>query len=284
MPSPALSYCGRESRAYDNDRFLTCLFAPPDRREALFTLIAFNLEIAKTRELVREPLMGQIRLQWWRDAIDGIYQGSGPPPSHEVARPLADSILGHGLSRRHFDTLIDAREADFDGGPPATMADLLAYAEATAAPLVGLGLETLGVADGPGAEAGRLVGTAWALTGLLRAVPFHLAHRRIALPADLLGRHGLTAGRLLDWRPDARALAPAVAEVAALARDRLAAARKLAPEVPEAALPALLLASLADLYLDTLERANHDVFTPRVQNRHPLRPLLLAWRAWRRRW
>ena len=65
----ALSYCGQEVRKYDKDRFLTALFAPADRREALFALYAFNLEIAKTREVVTEPVLGQIRLQWWYDAI-----------------------------------------------------------------------------------------------------------------------------------------------------------------------------------------------------------------------
>jgi len=86
----ALSYCGQEVRKYDNDRFLTCLFAPADRREALFALYAFNLEIAKTREVVTEPILGQIRLQWWHDSIGEVYEGGGR--RHEVLQPLADAI------------------------------------------------------------------------------------------------------------------------------------------------------------------------------------------------
>ena len=284
MPPSTLPACADDVRRQDNDRFLTCLFAPAGRREALFAVLAFNLEIARTRELVREPLMGQVRLQWWRDVVDRLYSGSGPLSEHTVLEPLAGAITVHRLSRHHFDTLIDARESDLDGEAPATLADLTAYAEATSAPLVLLALEVLGTIDAVTAEAGRHVGIAWALTGLLRAVPFHLRHRRVTLPADLLGRHGLSAVRLLDWRPDPRALAPAVAEVAAAARHHLAAARRLASEVPAAALPALLPATLADLYLDSLERSGWDVFSPRVQQRHPLRPLLLAWRVWRGRY
>ncbi len=286
-----LSYCARDVRRYDNDRFLTGLFAPPDRREALFAVLAFNLEIAKTREVVTEPLIGQIRLQWWRDAIDEIYQRPEPgssATSHEVVRPLAEAIARHRLGRASFDRLIDAREADLDGTPPASLAGLEAYAEATGAPLVQLALEVLGLADwAPDAreaaiEAGRAVGTAWAMTGLLRAVPFHARQRRVMLPADLLERHGLSAERLIDWRPDPKTLAPVVAEVVAAARGHLAAGRRPAKRVPAAALPALLPATLADLYLDGIVRAGYDVVTPRHHGRHPLRPLWLAWRAWRR--
>ena len=60
-------------RQHDRDRYLTTLFAPSDRRGALIALYSFNFEVAKTREVVREPLLGRIRLQWWRDAIDEIY-------------------------------------------------------------------------------------------------------------------------------------------------------------------------------------------------------------------
>jgi phytoene synthase len=193
-------------------------------------------------------------------------------------------VTGYRLSRSHFDTLIDAREADLDETGPATTGDLLGYAEATAAPLVGLALEVLGAGDEASVQAGREVGIAWALTGLLRAMPFHLAQRRVMLPADLLGRHGLTAGRLLDWHPDPDTLAPAVAELAGLARQHLVAARQQAERVAVAAHPALLLATLADLHLDVLARHGHNPFAPAVQARHPARPLRLAWQAWRRRW
>jgi phytoene synthase len=292
-PTADLSYCARDVRRYDNDRFLTALFAPAGRREGLFTLLAFNLEIAKTREVVTEPLIGQMRLQWWRDAIDGCYQPPGqrpPAPAHEVARPLAEAIDRHHLPREPFDRLIDARETDLAETPPASLAELVDYAGATGAPVVELGLGVLGLeawsrdAATAAAEAGRAVGTAWALTGLLRAVPFHARQRRVMLPADLLGRQGLSAGRLIDRRPEPPVLAPVVAEVVAVARAHLDTARRLAHRVPAAALPALLPATLADLYLHRLAAADHDVFAPRVMVRHPLRPLWLAWRAWRRRY
>src|SRR3954452_15251843 len=78
-------------RRHDRDRFLMTLFAPPERRAALVALYAFNFEIAKTREVVREPLLGQIRLQWWREVIDEIYRGT-TVRKHEVVQPLAEAI------------------------------------------------------------------------------------------------------------------------------------------------------------------------------------------------
>ena len=83
MPRPPLSYCGDQIRRYDRDRFLTALFAPADRREDLFALYAFNLEVAKTREVASEAMLGQIRLQWWRDALDEVFAGK-PPRQHAV--------------------------------------------------------------------------------------------------------------------------------------------------------------------------------------------------------
>ena len=283
-----LSSCAVEVRRSDHDRFLTCLFAPAERREALFAVLAFNSEIAKTREVIKEPIMGQIRLQWWRDTIEALYRPGAVVPAHEVAQALAGVVTRHRLSQRHFETLIDAREADLEDQPPASFADLEAYAEATGAPVVALALEALAFDDGGGveaaaADAGRHVGIAWALTGVLRAVPFHAAHGRVVISADLLKRHGLSAEGLTAWRPGqpVPALAGAVAEVAALAGRHLEQARRLAHNLPRGALPALMPATLAELYLGVLARANYDVFNPKVQRRHPWRPLALAWRAWR---
>src|SRR3546814_19768877 len=70
-------YCLEEVRRNDHDRYLTALLLPPDARAGALALYAYNAELAKTRESVSEPLLGQIRLQWLREAVDGIY-GAGP--------------------------------------------------------------------------------------------------------------------------------------------------------------------------------------------------------------
>lgn len=282
-----LSYCGAELRRHDHDRFLTCLFAPAERREALFALYSFNLEVARTAEVVSEAMIGQIRLQWWRDALEQIYAGT--PRQHQVVQPLAEAVRAHDLSRAHFERLIDGRAFDLDPDPPQSLAALEDYAEATGASLLWLALETLGVTANAGeavAEtafgAGRHVGVAWALTGLLRAVPFHAQQKRLYLPADLCARHGVSSGVLFELRSSS-GLAQAVAEIAGRAQFHLDEARRLQDRTPAAARPALLLATLADGHLKTLRHVAYDPFAPAVQAKAPARAWRLTWAALRRR-
>ena len=281
MASPELSYCGQEVRRHDNDRFLTALFAPADAREDLFALYAFNMEVAKTREVVSQPILGQIRLQWWRESVEGIFAGT--PRQHEVVQPLARAVARAGLSRHLLDTVIDAREADLDDAPPASLACLVSYAEATSAPLVQLALEALGVQEEAARAAGRHVGIAYALSGILRAVPFLARAHRTRLPADRMAALGVVEPMLYDLKPHP-GLNAVAAEVAAEARRHLGEARALRGGVPRAALPALLPATLAELYLDALGKAGHDPFADRLRLPHPLRQAKLGWRALTGRW
>jgi phytoene synthase len=255
-PRLRLSAPGELVRRHDPDRFLTALFAPADRREDLFALYAFNHEVAKTREVVSEPLLGRIRLQWWREALDEIY--AGRPRRHEVAEPLARAVGRHGLPRALFDRLIDAREFDLEDTPPATLAALEGYAGATGGALVELALHVLGAAEPAALLAGRHVGAAWALTGLARAVPYHACARRQYLPRAIMVETGAREGDLFELRATAP-LAAAVREVAEAARRHLAAARAERASVPRQAVPALLPATLAGLYLDRLDAIGHDV-------------------------
>ena len=109
---PQLSPCAEIVRRLDYDRFVTTLFAPSQEREALAVLYAFNTEVARIRESVREPLIGHMRLKWWHDALDAVIAGT--PPRHEVAAPLADVLRRYRLPRAPFDALIEARATDLD--------------------------------------------------------------------------------------------------------------------------------------------------------------------------
>ena len=275
-----LSYCGTQAYEHDRDRFLTTLFAPADRREALFALIAFNIEIAKTREVVSEALLGQIRLQWWRDAIGEIY--SGAPRRHEVIGPLAEAVDRWHLDRRSFDTLIDAREDDLTETAPPTLAALEDYCARSSVPLIRLQLQTLGIAEGPAHEAALPLGTAWAMTGLMRAVPFHARQRRVYLPTAVVEEVAVEMGELFELRPHA-GLAKAIERLVERAREHLDAGRRMARHAGRAALPPLMVAALCDGYLRAIERAGFDVFSDRVQSPDRLRQWRLLWRSLRGR-
>lgn len=253
-----LSPCGRLARQHDRDRYLVALLAPPEAREAQFAIIAFNHEIARIRDLVSEPLLGRIRLQWWRDAIAELYDGAAR--RHEVVEPLGEAIRRHELSRSHFDGLIDARERDLEEAGFATLAEMETYAEATAAPVLRLALETVGAGgeDAPPAAASH-VGTAWAMAGLLRAVPFHARKRHVLLPADLLHDAGTTGGEVVE-KGGSAAVARVAEQVAARAHDHLAAARALRRQVPARARAALAAAVVVEAHLRRLHRNGYDVF------------------------
>jgi NADH dehydrogenase [ubiquinone] 1 alpha subcomplex assembly factor 6 len=262
-------------RARDRDRFLTVLFAPLAARDSLLALYAFNYEIARVREMVREPLLGQMRLQWWRESIAAIYDG-GAIRRHEVVEPLAAAIRERGLARAPFEQLIDAREADFAIEPPADMAALEAYAEATCAPLTLLALQSLDVRGDDAERASRALGAAYALAGLMRAIPFHARARRLYLPADLLAARGLDSERTIFAQKGAPALSEIIATIAGRARRHLEAARAERKTLPRRALAALLPAVVARRTLARLSRAGHDPFAPSFQREDTALPLALA--------
>ena len=126
MPD-AFAHCEALVRAADRERFLTALFAPANRRNALFALYAFNVEIARVREAVRDPLAGEIRLQWWSDALAGSARGDAE--ANPVMAALKATVVRYGLSLDALQALIAARRFDLYDEPMATMAELEAYAE-----------------------------------------------------------------------------------------------------------------------------------------------------------
>ena len=275
MAPNRISYCAQILRRQDPDRYLTALLAPAERRESLFALYAFNLEVARVRESTREPIMGQMRLQWWRDSLAELR--AGRLRSHEVLKPLAAAIEAHNLDVGLLDRLLDTRERDMESAPPADLAELLRYAQGTSSTLVELALETLGEPAPPVREAGRSLGVAWALVGLLRAIPYHAGQRRMYLPLTVAAEAGLDAEQLFE-RGSSPPLRKAVQAVAREGGHWLADARRQRAEVPRPFLPALLLASLAEGHLRRLAAAGYDPFDSRVQQAPPGRIWSLALR------
>jgi NADH dehydrogenase [ubiquinone] 1 alpha subcomplex assembly factor 6 len=266
-----MAWCAETVRQHDRERWLTALFAPEPARGQLLALYAFNLEVARARETVSQPALGQMRLQWWREALDGI--AAGRPRAHPVAEALASVPLDRAVVER----LLAARELDMEDRPIADLAALEAYADGTAATLGHLALDLLGVADAPSRSAARHVGIAWAMVGLLRAVPFHASQRRLYLPLTLLDQVGVDPEAVLAGRFDAR-LGHAITQVAATATAHLDAARG---RFPRAAMPALLPAVLARRHLERLRRTECNPFRLPLAPPGPFDQLALVWRAWR---
>jgi len=267
-----------EVRRHDKDRFTCAMFASEPARTHLLALYAFNLELSKARELVSEPLLGRIRLQWWRDTLDGIENGK--EPEGDVAKAFAETIAQYGLERGAIDRLIDAREFDMEGVPPEDMAALIGYCEGTSSQLAQLALKILDIKGEAVAMAAHHMGIAWALIGLARAVPFHARQGRVLLPRNLLR----TAGIAPEQIRRGEALSGVVAQVVGEGREHLNRARKLAGKIDKKAMPVLLPATLADVYLKALKKCGYDPFDPSMLTAHTKGRFRLMLNAWRGRY
>lgn len=226
----SLAACEETVRRVDPDRYISALFAPSERRPLLFALYALNHELARIGETVKEPMLAAIRFEWWREALEGARDGR--PRPHNVVRALAEVFARSGPPLELFETLIAARH--FDSGPEtfADMEALEAYADATSGALMRIAARLLSEHIPDDAQF-RHAGTAYALTGILRAQPFHAARGKSYLPRGLSNPRNTVLAR---------------------ARFHYAAARAL-PK-PKHVLPALLPAALAPLYAKHVETPN----------------------------
>ncbi|HEY5301231.1 MAG TPA: squalene/phytoene synthase family protein [Acetobacteraceae bacterium] len=217
-------------RRNDPDRFLTALFAPAERRETLFVLYAFNHELARARAAVSEPMLALIRLQWWREVVNGEHR------RHEIADPLGAALDAGSLDRNDLGAMIDAREAEVE--PIPTLAAWREYLEGAAGSLAVAAGRFLGA---PSPEQLRGPGAAYGAACVLRNAPALARRQHSLLPADVLARHGLSVEAAIA-APIAPAALAAMAELAAIARTWLPSpdAPRLPRHARAAALPAVL--------------------------------------------
>lgn len=212
----AFVHCENLLREDDKDRYLATLFAPAAVRPALFALYAFDLETAHVARRVREPLAGEIRLQWWYDALSGQIpdQATGNP----VAAALLETVPRYNLPLERLLALLDARRSRLYEEPLAGLDVLQGFARQTAGAVFSLAAIILVGGENP--QADRLADAA-ALAAVIDAEA---------------GSHHYADNVLLA------------------ARDSLSEARALIGSVPESALPAFLRLALANARLTLMER------------------------------
>lgn len=258
----AFSYCVQQVRAYDYVHYLTSLHLPVGLRTSAFVLRAFNVETARILESARELNLASIRLQWWRDALDGLYKGK--KLEHPVVTALSAVVEEHKLSKHWFSRLIDARQSDLAmEGAPRTISDVERYAENTASALLYLTLEAAGVRSTSADHAASHVGKAEGITLLLKASHHHSLFRRTYIPIDIAAKHGVSQEDIYR-KVHSEGLADAVLEVASVSDAHLRKARALAGTVPPAAVPVLLPAVPTGMLLDSLRKVHFNVFDPKL--------------------
>ncbi|MFN3827914.1 MAG: squalene/phytoene synthase family protein [Micavibrio sp.] len=178
-----LPYTGAFAQQNDPDRFFLTLMEASAYREALWTIIAFYHEIAKTREIVSDPSLGYMRLQWWRESLEKIYAGH-VTQGHEILVPLAEVIHRYDLPMALFEAVLSSRDHDLDQGTIKTLDEMCQYATDTVAPLNNLVLKILGQRD----NGINQISCAYGMTGLLRAIPVYAAKGIFMMPSDLISQ------------------------------------------------------------------------------------------------
>lgn len=269
-PPPGLSPCAALVRQADPDRFLLVMMAPPARREALFALLALNAEAARVPDSVSEPLLGAMRLRYWRDVIAAEDPGA-VARGNPVAEALVREVLDPMASSSRLDERRALLEALLDGWGEALSVEFLAdggaarrHAGAIGGSLWDLAGLLLGVApaDEDSRVALRHVGTGWLLLGMARATPALLRRGRLRLPLDALAAAGVSGDAVLAGVDrDKMGIRAGVAALVGLALEELAEARGRRGRVDRRARPLLRQAIHARHVARCLARHDHDPFS-----------------------
>ena len=269
----AFAHCENLVREADKDRFLAGLFAPAEKRRGLFALYAFNAEVAGVQGKIREPLAGEVRLQYWHDLI----AHAGEPGANPVALALLETVKRHALPRQRLLDLLEARRFDVYDETFATRADLEDYAGKTSSAVIELALRILSDPGDTHLELARSAGIAYAITGLARSFAFHASRGKIFIPEEILDFHGPARADILAGRSSGEVRA-ALADFRQQARSHLDRIRNGVGELPDLLVPALLPVALVGPYLARMERADYEPFRTAVEVPQ-WRKQWLLWRA-----
>jgi phytoene synthase len=267
-------HCAALVREADYDRYLSTLFAPAEHRDALFALYAFNVEIARVRDLAREPIPGEIRLQWWREMLSG--ERDGEASAHPVAAALRETLSRYGFVATPLLELIDARIFDQYDEPMATTGDLELYAIRTQSPVFAIAAGILAVTKMWPELFTLNASEAYTIGLILRNFGRHASRRQLYVPVEVLDRHQVRPADIFAER-GSKQLHSALAEIREATRQHLAAAQAKLKIAPPEILPAFLPVALVGPQLRHMSRAGYRPFAPQYVT--PWRRQWLLWRA-----
>ncbi|MEM9635366.1 MAG: phytoene/squalene synthase family protein [Pseudomonadota bacterium] len=264
------------ARQFDRDRYLSALLAPEAHRDGLMALYAFNAEIGRIREVVSEPLPGEVRLQWWRDLLEGTEHGA--VASNPVANALLQTIERYKLPKQGFVAMTEARIFDLYNDPMPTLNDLEGYVGETVSSLIQMACLVLNDGEDTGtATAAGHAGVAYGVAGLLRALPWHASRQQMYVPKDVLDRHNVDTATVFrgETTPE---LKSALKEMHEHVHHHLSRVRQAASDVPAKYLAAFLPVFLINPYLQKLEAEGFDPLK-QVAEISQLRRQWILWRS-----
>lgn len=248
------TFCADMVYKDDHNRYLTTLFIDKDKRRSLLALYAFNIEISKVVEINKEPLVSQIKLQWWRDSLDDLKKGQ--IAKHPVIEELSTLLAHHQIDLDNLSLIIQARDTELIDKTPKTLNTLTEYCRQTAGTLNRLSLQIIKNDDRHShSNHCEDLGTAWGLIGIIRAISFHATAQRCFIPDELLNEANIKTEDLYkgDFSPE---FSQVIVPICDRAEDIL---KQALYSVPKADKSAFLLAPLARNYISRLKTCSYDI-------------------------
>jgi 15-cis-phytoene synthase len=276
----ARKHCAALIRENARDQWLGALYAPPERRDALFALAAFDHEIRQARLRARDPNLAALRLAWWRGVVQG--ERDSEAAGNPTALALTFAVDAFALPRAGLEAMLDARLEELAPSEGFDLAAFATFAEGSEGARLRLAARICGGAEGlDAADACAPAGLALALTHMLAALPAKAGSAPTLFPADIALRHGATP-RDFDGRRVNGAVVAACAEARALARGAAEETERRLQASPPAILPAFVPLGAVGLDLERLERGAAAPFDPPAET-SALRRQWAIWRWARRR-
>lgn len=257
--SEATDYVAGYLREADRERYFSSLFLPEAKRPAVQSLLAFAADIASIPARVREPAAGEIRLQWWIDALEG--DGHGDVRQNPLAAALLDALAASRIPTGALVRLLRARRFDLFQDPMPDIASFEGYAGETESVLFQLSAMLLtGGEELPGDAAGHF-GVARALVGHLRAFGYNASRGRIFLPLNVFAANGVAEATILGGK-EAPELSAALRQIGDMVLEHLAKGEAALAEMPRAARGAFAVAAVLRPQLALLRRQDRPFAAP----------------------
>jgi len=270
----ARRHCAALARAFARDQWLGSLYAPPEARDALLALAAFDHEIRQARARARDPTLAALRLSWWRGVGRGDREAEAA--GNPTALALLSAIAAFSLPPAELEAMLDGRIEELVSPSRFDLADFEVFAGQSEGTRLRLAARVCaGGADLDTGKAHAPAGSALALARMLAALPEKAGSAPILFPADLAERHGAVIGDF-EARRASQAVVAACAAARALAREALAEAERRLRRSPHAILPAFVPLGALGVDLDRLERAATPFAAPAEAS-----PLRRQWAIWR---
>ncbi|MEP6839488.1 MAG: phytoene/squalene synthase family protein [Bradyrhizobium sp.] len=273
-PIGAAALCADLVRSHDFARYAATLFVPAIPRRALLAVYAFNAEISRVRELVSQPLPGEMRLQWWTDMLEGA--GHGGIEGNPVAAELLLAIRDFRLPVEPLSRLIDEHQFDLYNDPMPSMAALEGYVTETSSALFSLAAQIVARPSEAIDHLARHAGLAQGIVQVIAALPIDAFRRQLFVPLQVLQQHGSGMEEVYAGKQTVNTRA-AIDQLVGEAQAHLTTAFELLAGVPREVRPVFLPLALVRRDLNRLSRADSDPFVPRATSR--LRTLWTLWRA-----